>query len=614
MIFSTVESLQKQNKVQNEKLKVLKQLFPEVINSDGQLDINALQDFISLNQTTANNKGYELTFAGKGLAKARASSETPYELKTETEQSKNWHSTENVMIRGDNLEVLKILKANYFAKVKMIYIDPPYNTKSENFIYNDNFKKNEKDLIKDFGLDENTTDFLSNVYGTRSHSGWLAFMYPRLKLARDLLKDDGVIFISIDDNEQANLKILCDEIFGEDNFVAQFVWKTTKSAQGMKTKNMIVNNQEIIFTYAKDSNIFEFIGMERNDVGFSNPDNDRRGAWKRQYLQRLGQNLSKKRIVDPITNISYEFETPYTQEKLERWIEEERIIFPKNKNGYPARKEFLSEYKNNKQLVTSLDLYPTKSYTEKVYKFFDNYKIFNNPKPDDLIKFLIKNSFNTNNDIILDFFAGSGTTGDAVMQLNNEDGGNRKFILVQWDEAIKENTEAYQFCIENNFEPVISSITIERLNRAGAKLKQEQKAKEGIFESEKLDIGYKVFSLKPKPKIIEDDNHLFTLENQREHTTDTVYNMLCATNKPLHTPVQERIADSLYLVEHIAKGTMQKSFYLLNIPNEEIAKQIIAELDKNPDSQIYIDGYSSIKLQNWLNLGIESKESVRVVY
>ncbi len=209
----------------------LKAIIPNVINADNQLDIKALQDIVDSKHTTSNNQGYELTFAGKGIARAMADSPTDMELKTEIKQSKNFDDTENVLIRGDNLEVLKILQANYHKKIKMIYIDPPYNTKSENFIYKDNFKKSDENLINDFSLDEESVDFLHNVYGTRTHSGWLSFIYPRLKLARDLLTDDGVIFISIDDNEQANLKILCDEIFGEDNFLCDFPRITKKGGE-----------------------------------------------------------------------------------------------------------------------------------------------------------------------------------------------------------------------------------------------------------------------------------------------------------------------------------------------------------------------------------------------
>ena len=613
----------------NEKYKALKQLFPEVINADGQLNIEALKDVIDIAQTTANNKGYELTFAGKGLAKAKASSETAYELKAQTEQSKDFDTSQNVVIRGDNLEVLKILKANYFEKIKMIYIDPPYNTKSDNFIYSDNFEKKQQELIESFGLDENTKDFLANVYGTQSHSGWLAFIYPRLKLARDLLRDDGVLFISIDDNEQANLKLLCDEIFGEDNFVGIFKWNKTSTPPSLSNK--IRGKYEFVFCYEKQisNNVFNGGFTEGGDMPLLNEGNaintliipkekvkfNFSGEFTNKLYDRV-ELLEKLNIKNGYANkdIKIRGRFKWSQETVNKEILEETNFIIKTDKFAIRYIRAGERIKKPADIISKKECnVGTNEDANKEQKIIFDNVIFNNPKPTSLIKYLT-NFICTKNDLILDFFAGSGTTGDAVMQLNNEDGGTRKFILVQWDEAIKEHSEAYRFCSENNLKPVISSITIERLHRAGAKLKQEQKTKEGMFESENLDIGYKVFSLTPKPKLTEGANNVFVLENQRNNNTDTVYNMLCATGKPLHTPVQERIKGSLYLVEHVEKGITQKSFYVLDMPNEEIAKQIIAELDNNPDSPIYIDGYSSIKLQNWLNLGIESKESIKVVY
>ena len=312
----------------------------------------------------------------------------------------------------------------------MIYIDPPYNTGKE-FIYKDTFDFSDEKLKNMLGLTDAEIKRLHTINGRSSHSAWLTFMYPRLKLARTLLKDSGVIFISIDDNEQANLKLLCDEIFGEGNFICNFIWQTKKAAQGMTTENMVVNNHEYILVYVKDHSMFRFIGKERDaNNGFSNPDNDPRGLWKRQYLQRLGQGLPVRTIVDPKNGNTFSFETPYTQEKLNNWILDNRIIFPETTENYPARKEFLNEYEHLQQLVTSLGLYATKSTTEQLYNLFDGKKIFDNPKPNTLIYDILKYTLGENkSSLILDFFAGSGTTAHAVMQLNAEDGGNRRWIL-----------------------------------------------------------------------------------------------------------------------------------------------------------------------------------------
>ena len=248
--INIIESGAKLTDEKQQLLEKLKKLLPSVINSDGQIDTKALQDFVSVANTNSNNQGYELTFAGKGIARAEADSPTPYELKTQTQQSKNFNTTNNVVIRGDNLDVLKILYQNYHNTIKMIYIDPPYNTQNENFIYKDNFKQNDAELIEKYDMNEDTTNFLHNVYGTRSHSGWLSFMYPRLKLARELLSDDGVIFISIDDNEQANLKILCDEIFGEENFVGNILWQ--KSYAPKNRNKFLSEMHDFIVFYAKN--------------------------------------------------------------------------------------------------------------------------------------------------------------------------------------------------------------------------------------------------------------------------------------------------------------------------------------------------------------------------
>ena len=587
-------------RMKNEKTQELKKLISSCINSDNQIDIQALQKLIDTAQKISHDKGYELTFAGKGVAISKADEPCTKQLKVEWNQSKNFENTNNVLIRGDNLDVLKILYQNYHAQIKMIYIDPPYNTKNDSFVYHDNFKQTEDQLIQELNLHKKTIDFLDHVYATKSHSGWLAFIYPRLKLARELLKEDGAIFISIDDHEQANLKILCDEIFGIENFVASFIWQTKKNAQGMTTVNLIASNHEYILVYAKNVSCFKFHGIEREKAEFQNPDHDARGLWKRQYLQRFGQNLPKRKIVNPQTNYVYEFETPYTQEKLDEWVKDGTIFFQPNDKGYPVRKEFLSSYQNNIQLMTSLGLFSTKSYTEKLYSLFHKKKIFNNPKPDDLIKFLIDQSTD-DHDIILDFFAGSGTTGDAIMQLNLEKKNHRKFILVQSDEEIHQKTEAYQFCLENNLKPVIANLTIERLHRAGDKLQKKQQSQQGVSHDINLDIGYKVFSLKEKIKITEqkDQKNLFVLEESEHNLLDTLINMLCATCKKLDSQIQEIIQEKLYQVDD--------EIYM-------VSEVSMTDLEPYRDFKININGWGDINLENWLNLGVLDDKNITIVY
>ena len=575
----------------------LKVLLPGVVNGDNQLDVRALADVVDVANTTSNNQGYELTFAGKGIARALADVPTELELKAELGQSKDFDNSQNVVIRGDNLEVLKILQANYHKKIKMIYIDPPYNTKNENFIYKDNFKQSDADLIENFALDEDAKDFLHNVYGTRSHSGWLSFIYPRLKLARDLLSDDGVIFISIDDNEQANLKILCDEIFGEGNFVAQFV--VNRSEGGGLAKQAVVGH-DYVFAYAKNISFFQPLKKPKDIRGKVVLIDDEEywieEDWLRKEFGKYGTCF-----YDEI--VKYHGEKK--KQEIDKNIENEKYtLINKNKRQIVGRYRKISE--DGSKFYTILKHLNKNGVSDLKKLGLDT--IFSFPKPKSLIYSLIQGStFNSNkNDIILDFFAGSGTTGDAVMQLNAQDGGNRRFILVQIDEAInkKKNTEAHKFCTENNFNPVISSITIERLNRAGEKIKADfkQKTKDLFAEKTLPDIGYKVFSNTAKPKLVkENDNQqtAFSVNNQRGKTLDSLANMLIATCKTLDTKIDCLIEDKLYR----AAGEI----YLL----ANVERQI---LQKYQDCKINLDGWADIDLTAYLNLGVGQKDNISVVY
>ena len=572
------------SKEEEKKIEKLKAIFPGVIDESNCLNVELLKEEIGLKEERKEerNKGYELIFAGKEIAKEEAIRKTKKELKVEKEQSKYYSKTNNVIIRGDNLEVLKVLKENYYKKIKMIYIDPPYNS-GKKFIYKDDFKRTEKEIKEGYKIEREID--LRNIEGTKNHSGWLSFMYSRLQVARDLLKEEGVIFISIDDKEIANLKIICNEIFEEENFVGTFCWTTKKAAQGMVRKSMLVTNHEYILVYSKNKKKFRFLGIERKEEGFSNPDKDLRGLWKRQYLQRLGQGCPVRTIKDPVTGKEYSFETPYSQEKLNKWVEEKVIIFPNKKSNYPVRKEFIKEYKQRRQLVTFLDLFPTKVTTEKLYKLFENKKVFTNPKPDNLLHFLIKVT-TQKEDIIFDFFAGSGTTGEAVMQLNLEDGGRRKYILTQIDEVIKDKKlESYKFCVENKLEPVISSITIERMNRVGEKINKERKGREPI------DIGYKVFSLRNK------------IERLRKTTEDKLINMMRVRGRELNEEIKEIKVGRIYKVK--------KEFYIIE---DLTSKEIQEVIKESKDCKINFDGYNKdLLLEKYLNIK-ELKNKINVIY
>ena len=377
----------------------------------------------------------------------------------QVKQNKNGVIEENLIVKGDNLPVLKILKKRFLGKVNLIYIDPPYNTGKDGFNYNDKFES----------------------------PRWLAFMSERLRVAKELLAEEGSIFVSIDDHEQAHLRVLMDEIFGRENFIVTFTWQRKKGGQGVVTKNMVVSNHEYIIVFAKQKNKFQFKGLERDHLEFSNPDNDPRGKWKRQYLQRFGQGFPRRTIINPENNMRFTFETPYSKEKLNKWIKEKIIMFPTDNKKYPARKEFLNDYRNKKQLVSYLGLFPSKSGTEELYKMFDGEKVFRNPKPMKLMKFIIEQA-TSKNDVVLDFFAGSGTTGHAVLKTNKEDKGDRKFILVEQTDFIntvlcpriqrameeeKINASFVYFELANSLAPSIASNTAAPSNAPSSALSNQ---------------------------------------------------------------------------------------------------------------------------------------------
>ena len=313
----------------------------------------------------------------------------------------------NALIEGDNYHSLSVLNYTHGASIDVIYIDPPYNQGNKDFVYNDKYVDSE------------------DAY---RHSKWLSFMEKRLKLSKNLLKKDGVIFISISGNEQAQLKLLCDEIFGEENFVECIVWQKKSSPKGVPPKNMIVNVHEYILVYQR-SNKFSFIGCPRSEEGFKNSDNDPRGNWRNTNIKSTVKDKSKAfSIKDPETGNVFTDTWAFSEKELNRLIKEKYLIFPKKKDGQVRKKEFYSEFKNpNVPLKSFWNVFDNQKHTSNLKNFFGN-AVFLNPKPLELMIFLLKNVTNKNS-VVLDFFAGSGTTGLAVLELNKEDGGCRSFIL-----------------------------------------------------------------------------------------------------------------------------------------------------------------------------------------
>ena len=445
------------------------------------------------------DEALELRWVGKKEAYHSGYSLTDKIIQPLKEQSKDFENTGNVLIKGDNLDALKLLQKNYFERVKMIYIDPPYNTQNDNFIYRDNFTKTQEEILDELGYDKEQKEYIKNIAGAQTHSGWLSFIYPRLLLARELLRDDGVIFISIDDNEQANLKLLCDEVFGGMNFVANLVWEKVKIRKN--SAKYFTESHEHVLCYTKSKeNWNRNLIARKNTAGYKNPDNDSRGDWisvpiHANHKYNVNYKITKPNgvVLEKPKNNSWRL----SEINFKKHVAENRIWWGKG-NSYPMIKKFLSEVQQG--LVPKTILYYDEvgggPHGDKVLKdIFDGNKFFENPKSVGLIEHFLKIATNKN-DIILDFFAGSGTTGDAVMRLNAEDGGNRKYVLVQLDEPIKKknNKEAYDF-VKNELkkEPTIFEIAAERLRRAGAKIEQTQQEKPQ--EKSTLDTGFKIFAL-----------------------------------------------------------------------------------------------------------------------
>ena len=449
-----------------------------------------------------SNEAYEFTWVGKKASIIEANKPIRKTLRPCKDESTNWDNTQNLYIEGDNLEVLKLLQESYLGKVKMIYIDPPYNTGND-FIYNDDFKMNRNEYANKSGeIDKDGNRMLKNTDSKGSfHSDWCSMIYPRLLLARNLLSDDGVIFISIDDNEQANLKKICDEVFGASNFITDIIWNSRKSVSNYAIVSL---NHNYTLVYSKNMSIFyankSKFKLPDTGVGFDNPDNDPRGPWKADPFDSPGirPNLTYS-IVNP--NTGEEYWPPKgrcwrTGEKeFNEFLKDNRIVFGKTGNGKPQIKRFLSDAQDKGMTPKSLwdDCGTATDGTKEIMDLFNN-KLFDTPKPTSLIKKILQVSTNSRNldhkfepDIILDFFSGSATTAHAVMAQNLEDGENRKFIMVQLPELCDETSEAYKAGYKN-----ICEIGKERIRRAGKKILEENKDKEGI---ENLDIGFRVLKL-----------------------------------------------------------------------------------------------------------------------
>ena len=476
--------------INQQQIDKLAQLFPEVV-AEGKIDWQKLQ--ATLGEAVDLGERYGLGWKGKGDVFATIQEKTVQTLHPDRENSINWDTTGNMFIEGDNLAALKILHKAYYGKVKMIYIDPPYNTGND-FIYNDDFKQTRRSYEAEAGItdDEGNVvrdDGLRTNTGGHKHSNWLSMMYPRLFLARNLLRQDGVIFVSIDDNEVHNLRLMMNEIFGEENFVNQILWLHGKG----KKDTWMRTTQQYILIYARNkSELPQWCDVQYAQGIFSNPDNDPRGEWFSGSISFDEKRSNKNR------DTYFTIKSPSGVEWTRQWqvekpedmyelIRDNRIYFgpaPEYAN-VPRKKIFPTD--ENEIIPSNLmdDVGTTRSAQAELDNIM-NGKFFDNPKPTGLIKKIISISADKNS-VILDFFSGSGTTAHAVAELNAEDGGNRRWICVQLPELTDEKSEAYKAGYRT-----IADIARERIRRAGAKIRTDQ-ADKLASRNVPLDLGFRAY-------------------------------------------------------------------------------------------------------------------------
>ena len=545
------------------------QLFPncltERIGENGKvetvIDFDRLRQELCKEIVEGPQERYQFTWPDKKKAIRLANSPSYMTLRPCKEESVDFDNTENLYIEGDNLEVLKLLREDYLGKVRMIYIDPPYNTGND-FVYEDDFSQAVSDYLDNSGQ----VDFSGNrlVQNTESngrfHTDWLNMMYPRLKVAKDLLADNGAIFISIDDNEVDNLRQLCDEVFGRESFVAQFIWKSRQNKDNRNITGVSIDH-EYILCYSKRPGIRTMKGTERKTEQYSNPDNDPRGPWTSANMAGLlSEDLRPNchyDLINPETGINYgrpKMGWRYDRNTMSRLINEKRILWPDDPSGRPRKKAFLSEIKETLPGYSSLvgqDIY-TRNATVEVEQILGG-RYFDFPKPSQLIKDLIEQA--TDNDsIVLDFFSGSGTTAHSVMKINSESvDSHRRFIVVQLPESIDSKSEAYKAGYKT-----ICDVAKDRIRLAGKQIidaLKQSNVKEGLFSDsevlKQVDCGFRVLKLDSsnmndvyyRPE--EFSEQLIKEDNVKEgrSSEDLLFQVMLECNLPLSSKIQtEKIA------------------------------------------------------------------------
>lgn len=591
-------------------LNQLKENFPEYFDKDNNFMIDKFENTLKSDEINITKEGYELNFLGKSYARFQTSTETetiisPLTAHNNKDENKN---TENLYIVGDNLDALKHLLKSYSRKVKCIYIDPPYNTGSDGFVYPDNFKFNSETLSNKMGIDAEEAERIIDMRGKSTHSAWLTFMFPRLVLARELLSDDGVIFISIDDNEQANLKLICDEIFGEENFIVDLKWANKEGGGSSDSSHFKIKDEHVISYGKSKSNVIINGISPTNEERYTQSDEhvNTRGKY---YLQKLGMgSIQYSESMDyPITiddgSIIYPADNNsgkkaiwrWSKEKYEWGIKNDYIVHKKDKenNWIIYTKQYLNAdndgniiERKQTPLGMIFEYSSTQGAKELVKLKMDDF--FSYPKPTNLIQYLMQRVTSLN-DIILDFFSGSATTAHAVMKLNAEDGGNRKYILVQLPEEIEESKPAFKAGYKT-----IDEIGRERIKRAAQRIKEETNAD--------IDYGFKVVKLENvqedtldklesfNPNVLVSDDYVNDFSNEDSSGLETILTTwLNQDGYGLHAKWED-----FKLVNYIAHR-YSNSLYIVNegIESSDISRLI--EMIENNElniSRIVIYTYS----------------------
>lgn len=569
-------------------LNQLKENFPDFFDKDNNFKIDKFKNALKSDEINITKEGYELNFLGKSYARFQTSTETetiisPLADHNNKDENKN---SENLYIIGDNLDALKHLLKSYSRKVKCIYIDPPYNTGSDGFVYPDNFKFDSTTLSNKMGIDEEEAERIIDIRGKSTHSAWLTFMYPRLILARDLLADDGAIIISIDDNEYSNLKLVCDEIFGEENNIANIVWKRKRGRDN--SAKWFSKSHEYAMVYSKNKESFytNKLDLDENTLKeYKNPDNDSRGRYRKLGCWARGTQSGVKYSYTSLDGkVFSERLWLFSKENLTKLEKDNKLIFIGDKIYW---KKFLNDHVGQIPETLWDNVSNSANASDEIKSLF-NEIVFDTSKPTPYINQILKICSNQDS-LILDFFSGSATTAHAVMKLNAEDGGIRKYILVQLPEEIEESKPAFKAGYKT-----IDEIGRERIKRAAQKIKEETNAD--------IDYGFKVVKLENvqentldrlesfDPNVLVSDDYVNDFSNEDSSGLETILTTwLNQDGYGLHAKWEDfKLAN--YIAHHYSN-----SLYIVNegIESSDISRLI--EMIENNElniSRIVIYTYS----------------------